>query len=112
MTGHRDSFASYQPFAQPRAVYVGGNRRLYAYGIGEVNVTLNVGKRGGIDTRLTKTLYVPKLRRNLLSVGAVEKRGVSVDFSNGKCRFICENGSLCGVANRCRSGLYVLDVID
>jgi hypothetical protein len=111
MTGRREVLANYKSFAKPCSVFVGGGRKLWAYGVGEVYFALRTGVAGHvIDTRLTKTLYVPDLCRNLVSVRAVEKRGYRVDFKNRVCQFFDANGAVCGRANCDPSGLYALDI--
>ncbi|GAA0171473.1 hypothetical protein LIER_25494 [Lithospermum erythrorhizon] len=56
------------------------------------NSRLNVARKGvvklmlkGISYAIGEVYYVPDLKNNLLSVGQLQEKGLSVTFKNGKC---------------------------
>ena len=61
--------------------------------IGELPLELN----DGFVLKLTNVLYVPSLRRNLISVSRLDDDGFGCHFGNGKCK-IMFNHKCVGVA--------------
>ena len=52
--------------------------------IGELPLELN----DGFVLKLTDVLYVPSLRRNLISVSCLDDDGFDCHFGNGQCKII------------------------
>ena len=62
-------------------ILIGDGTQLEVLGIGTVQVTFTT--KGGRTTKaeLRKVLLVPRLKANLISVGQLTKKGVSVNFN-------------------------------
>ena len=57
----------------------------------EAIVELPLELNGGFVLKLTIVLYVPSLRRNLLSVSRLDDDGYDCHFGNGKCQIVYNN---------------------
>ncbi|GJV61585.1 retrovirus-related pol polyprotein from transposon TNT 1-94 [Tanacetum coccineum] len=68
-------------------VQVGDNRECKIGGIGKVRIQL----RYGSSFVLHNVKYIPELKRNLISLGTLEKKGFTVKLQSGKVKVI--NGS-------------------
>ena len=55
--------------------------------IGELLLELN----DGFILKLTDVLYVPSLRRNLISVSRLDNDGYNCHFGNGQCKIVFNN---------------------
>ena len=60
----------------------GDNTKYPMKGVGNVTLKLNQGN----TIHLQDVLYVPDLKKNLVSVSAMEDKGYKVTFINGKVR--------------------------
>ncbi|GJY27382.1 retrovirus-related pol polyprotein from transposon TNT 1-94 [Tanacetum coccineum] len=69
------------------SVQLGGNRECKIKGIGKVRIQL----RDGSSFVLHNVRYIPELKRNLMSLGTLEKEGFTVKLQSGKVKVI--NGS-------------------
>ncbi|GJZ85112.1 retrotransposon protein, putative, ty1-copia subclass [Tanacetum coccineum] len=69
------------------SVQLGDNRECKIRGIGKVRVQL----RDGSSFVLNNVRYIPELKRNLISLGTLEKEGYTVKMQSGKIKVI--NGS-------------------
>ncbi|GKC65788.1 retrovirus-related pol polyprotein from transposon TNT 1-94 [Tanacetum coccineum] len=69
------------------SVLLGDNRECKIRGIGKVRVQL----RDGSSFMLNNVRYIPELKRNLISLGTLEKEGYTVKLQSGKVTVI--NGS-------------------
>ena len=87
MTANRDILANYCEFPEPEPVALGDGRSVFAYGSGQVNITMILGKREKDQQKsvLTKVLYVPKLAINLFSARAAALKGKVVQFGHTLC---------------------------
>ena len=107
MTKNANYFVKYSKFDHPKQVKVGNAEVIEAYGSGTINVTMTVN---GMMSRnhLANVWFVPKLGRNLLSIGQTVEHGYEFIVKGGTCAFT-KNGQavLCG---RKRNGLYELDM--
>jgi hypothetical protein len=52
---------------------------------------LSLELNNGFVLRLKEVLYVPSLRRNLISVSKLDDDGIDCHFSNGKCKILINN---------------------
>jgi len=50
---------------------------------GKGNIRLQVN---GIAQIITGVFYVPELKNNLLSIGQLQEKGLTILFQNGKCK--------------------------
>jgi hypothetical protein len=88
----------------PFLVIVLRNANTKVEAIGELPLELN----DGFVLKLTDVLYVPSLRRNLISVSRLDDDGYDCHFGNGKCQ-IEFNNKCVGLAFR-QDKLYLLSV--
>lgn len=108
MCKDRKWLTDYSPFDEYRQVRLAGSRTLTAKGRGSVK--LSVTRNGEIHMLLlNNVLYVPNLRRNLVSVSKLVEDGVDIDISTDAF-ILRQNGSelIAGQVN----GLYVLEADD
>lgn len=81
---------------------MGNNQQCQVKGIGDVKLELEDG-----SVKLLKSVrFVPDLKRNLISLGTLDKNGYEYEFGKGTLR-VYKNGSLKLTGKLC-SGLYVL----
>nr|GEV79379.1 zinc finger, CCHC-type [Tanacetum cinerariifolium] len=66
------------------SVQLGGNREYKIRGIGKVRVQL----KDGSSFVLHNARYIPKLKRNMISLGTLEKKGYTVKLHSGKVKVI------------------------
>ncbi|GJV66202.1 retrovirus-related pol polyprotein from transposon TNT 1-94 [Tanacetum coccineum] len=86
------------------SVQLGDNRECKIRGIGKVRVQL----RDGSSFVLNNVRYIPKLKRNLISLGTLEKKGFTVKMQSGKVKVI--NGSRDALSGTRRDNcVYSLD---
>ena len=80
MTGQRNilSYISEKNFSQK--VKLGDDYQYPVKEVGESNHKLNSGN----SLKMKDVLYVPSLKKNLLSISALEKKGFSVAFIDGE----------------------------
>ena len=64
----------------PHKVMLGDDSQYPIKGMGEASYKLDFGKY----MKMKDVLYVPRLKKNLLSISALEKRGFRVAFIDGK----------------------------
>nr|GFB67488.1 retrovirus-related Pol polyprotein from transposon TNT 1-94 [Tanacetum cinerariifolium] len=82
------------------SVQLGDNKECKIRGIGKARIQL----RDGSSFVLHNVRYIPKLKRNLISLGTLEKNGFTVKLQSGKVKVI--NGSM-AVLSRIRRDNYV-----
>ncbi|GKA96535.1 retrotransposon protein, putative, ty1-copia subclass [Tanacetum coccineum] len=86
------------------SVLLGDNRECKIRGIGKVRVQL----RDGSSFMLNNVRYIPELKRNLISLGTLEKEGYTVKLQSGKVTVI--NGSKIALSGIRRDNyVYSLD---
>ena len=64
----------------------------------------------GFVLRLKEVLYVPSLRRNLISVSKLDDDGIDCHFGGGKCKILVDNKCV-GLAFR-QDELYLLSLVE
>ena len=102
MTTSKKSFIRYE--VHTSHITVGGKRTLRSPGRGDIVVVMNGNRR-----KIRNVLYVPGLGYNLLSISALEKIGLSVNFQQGNVK-ITRRGTTIAVGHRAGS-LYRLSEI-
>ena len=108
MCSNRRWITNYQPFTAPREVRLGGSRTLNAQGSGDAKVTFMCeGKT--ITVQLRDMLFVPRLRRNLLSMSQLADDGFEIRIKKDVIELT--QGRLTLTAER-RNGLYMLEPKD
>lgn len=77
MTSHRDILSNFQSSAAESHISLADNRKLSVTGCGTARIIVN-----GIGIVVHDVLYVPGLKANLLSIGAIMSAGNRVIFEN------------------------------
>lgn len=79
MCGDRSMFSSLVDDIK-HFVKCGSNTRMLVTGKGSVRLLFN-----GIHFMVSNVYYVPELRNNLLSVGQLQEKGLTILIKNGAC---------------------------
>jgi len=107
MTYRRDIFTLFEEINDGSfPITVGNNEVIYAQGKG----TVDIKSLSGGDITLTNVLYVPKLGRNLLSLGAATKMQVNVKFNKDTIE-MSKNGRRLATGYRLPNNLYEMDFV-
>jgi transposase InsO family protein len=80
MTSNRNWLHNFQPFDQPRPILLGTNQSIDAHGQGSVLATTKT-ERGHIKIILKEVLYVPELKKNLISPNKLIQKGFQVTLT-------------------------------
>jgi hypothetical protein len=80
MTGYRDHLTNLVEKESSLHVVLGDNARYTVKGVGTSTFQLD----SDIPLQLSEVLYVPRMKRNLVSVFSLEDKGYKVTFSEGK----------------------------
>ena len=80
MCGKKDYFSDFDGTFHD-SVKLGNNTSMYVLGKG--NVRLKVNEMTQI---ITGVFYVPELKNNLLSIGQLQEKGLTILFQHGKCK--------------------------
>lgn len=108
MTFHKDWFTAFRSIeSSSNVVQIGDNSFVQAEGIGSVKVLALVNGQWEPRT-LENTLYVPKLKKNLFSVGAVTSKQFKVTFDDSKIEVRNQKIIATGIkmANQCYKMLF------
>ena len=89
-----------------RSLRVADGNEVKVEGIGSFNLELP----GGFNLHLHDVLYVPSLKRNLISVSRLDKSGHICEFGNSKCNIKLHNISV-GLGHL-QGDLYLLSLDD
>ena len=84
MTMSKNDFVSYLKLKIPVKVGLADDSSVLGYGIGNVNITLFDGNQF-VSVVIKNVLYVPKLKRRLLSITEITEKGSIVTFEDGIC---------------------------
>ena len=107
MTYERNNLSEYGEFKRPCRVNLGDNRVILAYGKGTYRACTDLNESSQ-KIALKNVLYLPKLKRNLLSVQAMSKLRATVVFEGDECK-ISKDSRLVGIGTM-QGKLYVLKV--
>eukprot|EP00795_Rhopilema_esculentum_P015740 gene15740-biopygen5155 len=106
MSWCKERMVNFREFAVPEKVRLGDNRVVLAQGTGSVWVKVKVkGKWKPVE--LAEVLFVPDLAKNLLSISAIVKRNLSVDFNEDKCLIQNSDGETLGLGRKTESCLFL-----
>lgn len=107
MTYRKDIFTSFEEINDDSfPITVGNNEVIHARGKG----TVDVKSLSGREVTLTNVLYVPKLGRSLLSLGAATKMQINVKFGNDILE-MSRDGRLLATGHRLSNNIYEMDFI-
>jgi hypothetical protein len=80
MTSYDDSLSKLIRKDSPHKVKLGDDYLYPIKGVGEASYKINSGK----PMKMKEVLYVPGLKKNLLSISALDKKGFRVAFIDGQ----------------------------
>jgi hypothetical protein len=80
MTGLQKSVTSLIEQNSQLQLELGDNSKYVVKGVGTTLFQLNSGN----PLKMSEVLYIPRLKKNLLSISSLEDRGYAVDFVDGK----------------------------
>lgn len=108
VTGEKNHLVSVTSPVGKRTVTTADGERHAVGGSGDVNVKSDCG-----EIKMTNVMYVPSLKRNLISVGSLTDKGHVIVFTNRKCLVLDNDRNKQIVAQGVRhkgNGLYQLGV--
>jgi transposase InsO family protein len=107
VTGQRSLLSGIQRTSHIGSVRTAGGQIHTVHGTGRTNLTLPSGN----VTTIQDILYVPGIKKNLLSVGAIADSGAVLIFSSDKCHILDEqtHQTLATASRSHASDLYRLD---
>ena len=86
MTFERESFIDFYPLDEPKGVALGDNAVITVTGTGTVSIPIYDNRNSkAIQVTLKNVLFVPKLKKNLISVPTITDSNAEVLFDNEKC---------------------------
>ena len=95
MSNDEEIMESHEKFLTPEIFRLGDNREVKAHGKGTIVLKINaLGKWN--NSSLTDVLYVPSLAKNLFSVSAATKKGLTMSFDSNSCKIISKTGTVLG----------------
>lgn len=106
MTSEKSLYSSMQPLQEPIIVKVGNNAKCPAEGTGSVSFV----DSNGTVKKLSNVLYVPQIKRNLISVAAITDLGHEVSFNKAGAKILDSSGNIVGAGVR-RNNLYELSAL-
>ena len=80
MTGQKKTLSKLEEKNSPQKVSLGDDYQYPVKGIGEASYKLD----SGTPMKMKEVLYVPGLKKNLLSISALDKKGYRVAFKDGQ----------------------------
>ena len=80
MTGYKDSLTDLVEKDSPHKLKLGDDYQYPIKGVGEASYRLESGKQ----LKVKDVLYMPGLKKNLLSISRLEKKGFRIDFIDGQ----------------------------
>ncbi|CAB0031358.1 unnamed protein product [Trichogramma brassicae] len=104
MTFRRNWFSSYSPRDDGSTVSLGDNKEHKIVGVGTVRIKRLVNDKW-LDGRIENVLYVPGIRKNLLSVGAITRKGLKCSFE-GEIVTISSKNVVCARGILQRNNVY------
>lgn len=110
MTNNSSDFVKYNEIEKPRTVRFGGQEKSQGIGVGVLKITSIVNGQK-LDVYLQDVLFVPILRRKLISLSAVTKHGCYGTFKSSNLTIIDKNGKPI-ITSTLIGGLYYANVED
>ena len=109
VTHDRSIFTSYTPSSTMSKLDLGANSSATIIGRGDVRLDLCMPDGSTKPCLVKNVLHVPDLRYQLLSVSAMSKLGVNVQFDASSARLVRTSDSSTVGTGTFRNGLYTLD---
>ena len=98
MSNDRSGMTNYVRLHNPRSIKLADNSILLAYGKGDVKVYVYNGPKK-ICLVLKEVLFVPDIKKKLLSLSTVTERGTAVKFNEKNCTIIID-GKVLSIGHR------------
>ena len=80
MTGFEESFVKLSEHDSPHKVKLGDDYQYPKKGSGESSYKLDSGK----SMKMKNVLFIPRLKKNLLSISVLDEKGMRVAFVDGQ----------------------------
>ena len=107
MTFQRNIITNYKKYEEPSKIFLGDNTIIKAYGEGIVKLECYDGEEN-VTLNLHRVLYVPDIKKNLLSVPAMTQMNAEVIFDDEKS-FIIKDKKTVNIGHLIDSKLFVLN---
>eukprot|EP00794_Sanderia_malayensis_P002751 gene2751-biopygen2271 len=98
MSFNNSGMINYMKFSMPQEIKLADNSIVFAYGKGNIRLPCYDGSKR-INLMLKDVLFIPKLRKNLLSLSTVTERGNEVLFKGEFCKLIV-NGNASSIGHK------------
>ena len=102
MCGDKGMFAEIKADTQ-HFVKCGNNSRMKVVGTGSVRLKFN-----GTTFLISDVYYVPKLQKNLLSIGQLQEKGLAIVIQNGACNIYHSTKGLIIDTNMSTNRMFIL----
>lgn len=106
MTSKKEWYSSWEPLQEPINVIIGNNAKCPAEGSGSISFIASTGE----SKQLSNVLYVPQIKKNLLSIAAITDHGLEVHFKKAGAEILDAKGKVVGKGVR-RNNLYELSAL-
>lgn len=93
---------------KPKKFKIGDGNHLFAYGVGEIPIRVYTGKRWEENKHLSNVHFIPKVKYNLVSYGAITNRGYTVTGNNKQC--LIHSGKRTVMVGEKEGNLYKLKI--
>ncbi len=93
MTCRKDWLVDFEHFPTPQQVQLGDNYIVEATGKGNIDMSFLL-QNGENTAKMCNVWLVPKLAKNLFSVGAVTRKGKTVTFGPNNCQILDSGGNV------------------
>jgi hypothetical protein len=92
MTYHREWFTNFTPIPSgQRGVRVANGNLIWAEGIGDISIESQINGQW-ITGTLRRVLYVPELRRNLVSICQITEKNMACIYKKDRCEIHTDGG--------------------
>jgi len=85
---------------------LGNNSNMVVNGKGNIRLDVN-----GVISIISGVFYVPELKNNLLSLGQLQEKGLSILFQQGQCKIYHPNKGLIMKSNMSSNRMFILHAI-
>ncbi len=94
MTPEKNSMTGFVQFKKPLQIKLADNSVLLSYGKGNVKLSMFDGSKK-IELTLSYVLFLPKIRKKLVSLPTMTERGAEVRFKEQSCTVIIDGKMFC-----------------
>lgn len=105
MCGKREYFSEFDEHFSD-SVKLGNNSNMVVHGKGEIRLQIN-----GVISIISGVFYIPELKNNLLSLGQLQEKGLSILFQQGQCKIYHPDKGLIMKSNMSANRMFILHAI-